>query len=177
MKNIYLLPTENSSTLSIDNGVLTLHRPQWRKGTQYMYITSDEEIMEGDYWYDYLLETVNKGNLVGIQRSKKIILTTDRELNKAGVWGIADDILEWYVKNPTCEYVELIGYAVVLPGESCDCNNKCDACKEEEPKQERMYSDEDLKEIIYLTWLKCLDANGGDFIDNRNEILKQFKKK
>lgn len=44
-------------------------------------------------------------------------------------------------------------------------------------QQEKMYSDEDLKEIIYLTWLKCLDANGGDFIDNRNEILEQFKNK
>ena len=44
-------------------------------------------------------------------------------------------------------------------------------------QQERMYSEEYLKEIIYLTWLKCLDANGGDFIDNRNEILKKFKNK
>ena len=44
-------------------------------------------------------------------------------------------------------------------------------------QQERMYSEEDLKKIIYLTWLKCLDANGGDFIDNRNEILEQFKNK
>ena len=44
-------------------------------------------------------------------------------------------------------------------------------------EKERMYSEEDLKKIIYLTWLKCLDANGGDFIDNRNEILEQFKNK
>jgi hypothetical protein len=39
---------------------------------------------------------------------KKIILTTDAELIKDGVQTIDDDFLEWFVKNPSCENVEVI---------------------------------------------------------------------
>jgi hypothetical protein len=42
---------------------------------------------------------------------------------------------------------------------------------------ERMYSEEEVKKIMALTWIICLDSNGEDFTDNRNEILKQFKNK
>jgi len=44
-------------------------------------------------------------------------------------------------------------------------------------KQERMYSEEEVKKIMAITWIECLDSNGEDFTDNRNEILKQFKNK
>jgi hypothetical protein len=101
---------------------------------QNIYITSDEEIKEGD-WY------LNNSNLVKCteikKRSscKKIILTTDQDLIKDGVWGIEDGFLEWFVKNPSCEYIELKGYAIILPGESCDCDKICSECK---PKQETL---------------------------------------
>ena len=157
MKNIHLLPTENSSRLSYnENGVLKLNRLQWRKGTQNIYITSDEEIKEGD-WVIKKYETkfpkskanevlqVNKintnngylpnGNYYNfsnyltvvvydrpfqgsndndISRKsfnngfKKIILTTDQDLIKDGVQAIDDEFLEWFVKNPSCEEVEVI---------------------------------------------------------------------
>ena len=130
MKNIHVLPTENSSRLSYNkDGVLELHRLQWRKNTQNIYITSNEEIKEGEWFYSPKL--ANAQGLVDRRDWKKIILTTDQALIKDGVWGIEDGFLEWFVKNPTCEYVELKGYAIVLPGESCDCDNMCDACKEE----------------------------------------------
>jgi hypothetical protein len=38
---------------------------------------------------------------------KKIVLTTDQDLIADGVQAIDDDFLEWFVKNPTCEYVEI----------------------------------------------------------------------
>jgi hypothetical protein len=37
---------------------------------------------------------------------KKIILTTDQELIKDGVQSIDDEFLEWFVKNPSCEYIQ-----------------------------------------------------------------------
>jgi len=43
-------------------------------------------------------------------------------------------------------------------------------------QQERSYSEEEVKKIMALTWLKCSDNNAEDFKDNRDEILKQFKK-
>ena len=51
MKNIHLLPTDRSSRVSIKNDVLVLHRQQYRLGTQNIYITSDEEIKEGDWCF------------------------------------------------------------------------------------------------------------------------------
>lgn len=41
---------------------------------------------------------------------------------------------------------------------------------------ERSYSEEEVKMIMALTWLKCSDNNAEDFKDNRDEILKQFKR-
>jgi hypothetical protein len=38
---------------------------------------------------------------------KKIILTTDQDLIKDGVQAIPDEFLEWFVKNPSCEEVEV----------------------------------------------------------------------
>jgi hypothetical protein len=40
-------------------------------------------------------------------KPKKIILTTDQDLIKDGVQAIDDDFLEWFVKNPSCEEVEI----------------------------------------------------------------------
>ena len=37
----------------------------------------------------------------------KIILTTDQDLIKEGIQAIDDEFLEWFVKNPTCEEVEI----------------------------------------------------------------------
>lgn len=39
---------------------------------------------------------------------KKIILTTAQDLIKDGVQAIDDDFLDWFVKNPSCEEVEVI---------------------------------------------------------------------
>jgi hypothetical protein len=38
---------------------------------------------------------------------QKIILTTDQDLIKDGVQAIDDVFLEWFVNNPSCEYVEI----------------------------------------------------------------------
>jgi len=127
MKNIHILSTENSSRLSINDGILILHRLQWRKGTQHIYITNDEivtEYLTGLYFIDidtgknnifspiYInKETIaagkfhtymNNGNMC-----KKIIMTTDPQLIANGVQAIDDEFLEWFVKNASCEEVEV----------------------------------------------------------------------
>jgi hypothetical protein len=112
MKNIHLIPTENSSRLSFDkDGVLKLNRLQWKKETQNIYITSDEEIKEGDWIFDIVTKRIEiaKFNHNDLKRDwKKIILTTDLELQKDGVQAIDDEFLKWFVKNPTCEFVEIV---------------------------------------------------------------------
>jgi hypothetical protein len=34
-------------------------------------------------------------------------MTTDQDLIKDGVQGIDDEFLEWFVKNPSCESIEV----------------------------------------------------------------------
>jgi hypothetical protein len=89
---------------------------------QHIYITSDEEIKEGDWVIFNELEIVkciyskngeylfSKPLLSSSNHHfsyfKKIILTTDQDLIADGVQPIDDEFLEWFVKNPSCESVE-----------------------------------------------------------------------
>jgi hypothetical protein len=96
MKNIHVLPTDKPSSY-VTNYMEKIM--QW----QNIYITSDEEIKEG-WSYDRMMRTVNKIDNV---YSSKIILTTDPQLIEDGVQAIDDEFLEWFVKNPSCEEVEV----------------------------------------------------------------------
>jgi thiol-disulfide isomerase/thioredoxin len=90
---------------------------------QQIYITTDEEIKEGDFFlYDETtiryktngteyhggdLCHISGNRRYPVSESKKIILTTNPLLD--GVQAIDDEFLEWFVKNPSCEEVE-VGY-------------------------------------------------------------------
>jgi hypothetical protein len=114
MKNIHILPTDKPSRLILQtNGKLRLSeitfKGQIASGvTQNICITSDEEIE--NCWFINLTnnEIGYIKNNIGIQKNaKKIILTTDQDLIKDGVQAIDDEFLEWFVKNPSCEEVEV----------------------------------------------------------------------
>jgi hypothetical protein len=88
-----------------------------------LFITSDEEIKEGDWLFssktnnifkadsiEYLeshnmIEDFDKSFYINSKYSKKIILTTDQSLD--GVQAIDDEFLEWFVNTPSCEFVEV----------------------------------------------------------------------
>jgi len=127
MKNLHLLPTNEPSSLVLDtvNNNLFITTTKYF-GTNIMkfqniYITSDEEIKEGDWFIDlelsYIKECTDIHDKNGLPIShniiypditniKKIILTTDEELIADGVQAIDDEFLEWFVKNPSCEEVK-----------------------------------------------------------------------
>jgi hypothetical protein len=113
MKNIHVLPTNKPSRLYLDRGKLWIDNLVYGSNNQNIYITNDEEIKEGD-WY------LNNGHLLKcaelkIRSScKKIILTTDQDLIKDGVQAIDDTFLEWFVKNPSCEEVEVVTDAYTM---------------------------------------------------------------
>ena len=125
MKNLYVIPTLKPSRLRYNlSNVLVftkeLYRDYGKEANQNIYITSDEEIKEGDWCINIgrLNETIifpdkiigkadyTASVLIG-SNWKKIILTTDQDLINDGVQAIDDEFLEWFVKNPTCEYVEI----------------------------------------------------------------------
>jgi len=122
MKNVHILPTDKQSKLyywegKLRLGDLTTAPKNLGISNQNIYITSDEEIKEGDYFIAYSV-TIDKKPYISCaseykERKKekgKIILTTDVDLIKDGVQAIDDEFLEWFVKNPSCEEVEVIKY-------------------------------------------------------------------
>jgi hypothetical protein len=128
MKNRYVLPTDTPSRLFLNkvNNKLLLEdivNPNLKKvlpsGTyQNIYITSDEEIDQQTKpcWCINTIKNTWKDDLIYYQGSmpqyhykgfKKIILTTDTKLIEEGVQAIDDEFLEWFVKNSSCEEVEV----------------------------------------------------------------------
>ena len=135
MKNLFIIPTDKPSRL-IHNDANELcyqsnksskNDRKWMYRKKFnIYITSDEEIKEGD-WYitDGLLWKANRNiHLINSNKDKKIILTTDQDL--IGVQPIDDEFLEWFVKNPSCKWVEInfslasgsFKYKIIIPKQS-----------------------------------------------------------
>jgi hypothetical protein len=118
MKNIHLIPTDKPSSLVLEtknnNLFITTTKDFGTKimKFQHIYITSDEEIKEGDYYYLPRTNSVHKCiedptelNLERRLGVAKIILTTDQSLN--GVQAIDDEFLGWFVDNPNFKVIKI----------------------------------------------------------------------
>jgi hypothetical protein len=98
-----------------------------------IYITDNSEIR--DWWV--LNTQTNKVYFVkgfyGVQpHAKKIIITDNIDLILGGIQPISDEFLQWFVKNPSCERVEVkkrysdftvdpfVGYQIIIPQENPD---------------------------------------------------------
>lgn len=137
MKNIHLILTDKLSKLGrfIDTNNLFIRtfNDIPRGENVNIYITSDEEIKEGDYVCasggfrfvktlnndkgrtfkdDGIVSKQNPSSSCHLSNYKKVILTTDQDLIKDGVQAIDDEFLEWFVKNPSCEEVETYSLGV-----------------------------------------------------------------
>jgi hypothetical protein len=112
MKNIHLISTDKPSRLTKNNlgRFIKLNGLQHQEvnENQNTYITNDEVIKEGDWFlYQEKLLVKHDGIMNTMIDCKKIILTTDQDLIADGVQAIDDNFLEWFVKNPSCESVEV----------------------------------------------------------------------
>jgi hypothetical protein len=113
MKNIHVIPTDKPSRLWTNNLRRRLELDEFPSQhpsniAKNIYITSNEEIKEGDCIFETDTNTIN---IVGKDYYRnefdfKIILTTDLELQKDSVQAIDDEFLEWFVKNPSCEFIQ-----------------------------------------------------------------------
>jgi hypothetical protein len=240
MKNIHLIPTDKPSRLRIGsnfNFVLgltqsTIVSKNDSYTNQHIYITADEVIKEGDWFIQTTYEGIFKcsdakieyiyfdgDSYEPIKYCKKIILTTDQDLINDGVQAIDDEFLEWFVKNPSCEEVEVTydkdvfpygvetakgygWYKIIIPQEEPEQETTLEKAAEkyvedfdlsfydtveEIPvkeiakkdfiagakwKEERMYSEEDLRNAY--RW--GTSVNHG-IKEHFNELFEQFKKK
>lgn len=179
MKNLHLIPTKKGQIITKTNkgtflwgSVAAKDYVEIRKGYSgfHLCITSDEEIKPNKYALingvlckTELLEDrivsrpLGYGGTMDICKSEysEITITTDQDLITNGVQAIDDEFLEWFVKNPSCEFVEVenmacSGYKIIIPKEEyiCyKCQNKtsnkfeiCDKCNVgwKESKQETL---------------------------------------
>jgi hypothetical protein len=115
MKNIHIIGTDKPSRLYLTKEGFYFLLPNIKGNDvkfQHIYITSDEEIKEDDWYLNTLKNTIDKCEDIISQKNvnlsswlKKIILTTDQDL--IGVQAIDDEFLEWFVKNASCEEVKV----------------------------------------------------------------------
>jgi hypothetical protein len=187
MKNIHILPTENPSSLFEIDGHLIINKEQLIQPKYYrnIYITSDEEIKEGDwvlgdypdnpickviakYGQEFTAQSLN-GDKYGLAEydSKKIILTTDQDLIKDGVQTIDDEFLEWFVKNPSCESVEthIVKLCTNCGQQFCD-NRDCLGYKDE-PEYLISFPENTIKQII--TYCKGYEISRENIIIPKEE--------
>jgi hypothetical protein len=115
MKNIHIIPTDSPSrlikdvwnnTFSIVENFNTSHTDF---KAQYIYITSDEEIKDGDFIFEADTNCINIADRDYCRNEFdfKIVLTTDGDLIKYGVQSIDDEFLQWFVNNSSCVEVKI----------------------------------------------------------------------
>jgi hypothetical protein len=130
MKNIHILPTDKPSRLfDFMTKLMLIDKVCTNEGNMNMhiYITSDEEIKDGDWCLPYYHGFINTDeeeiykvkNGDFYHEDKKIILTTDQALIADGVQGIDNELLKRFIENPECEFVE-ISYGLLKPFQSAD---------------------------------------------------------
>jgi len=166
MKNIHILSTDKSRlyrNLLTDRLFILessfMDVSECNREYQNIYITSDEEIKEGDWCLDKFnqkwkledkkliafdsqgIKRFSTDNILG-HECKKIILVTDQDLIKDGVQAIDDEFLEWFVKNPSYEYVNIEKYCRngLCDSKSRPKRDKMDEHRHEDPKDKCWYS-------------------------------------
>jgi hypothetical protein len=166
-----------------------------------LFITSDEEIKDCWVLNTHTNEVYFLKGYYGIQPiAKKIVLTTDQSLDS--VQSIPDEFLEWFVKNPSCDEVEVKHKDVIQYGNmtmydhngdgshySCkDCEVETTRSKEELlkfgaeyykiiiPKKEPKQETENLKNFKKLVSDEVSPAMK-DFIKEKQETLEEAAEK
>jgi hypothetical protein len=187
MRNIFLLPTDKPSRLYEFGGEYHLQiKSQENFRSQHIYITSDEEIKDRNCWVTNGVEIFKPSDLPEYSLEyanrywEKIILTTDQELIADGVQAIDDEFLEWFIKNPSCEKVEVrkIGeewiYNADVPKKETEFEDSIENSlsimsiandmfgKKEEPKQET------LEKVAKKQWGNVHRTESIDFIAGAN---------
>ena len=185
MKNVHVLPTDKPSRLHFDDKLFLSTSIQISKNInsivegRNIYITNDEEIKVGD-WVITPTNDIIQCAKVFQPDGKKIILTTDVDLINDGVQPIDDVFLEWFVKNPNCEKVEIENgwgleidietpyYKIIIP-------------KEEQTTEEQLPTKWFKTEEID-TWVgDSTDGGRGKLIvlhqcgENKEELISQLK--
>ena len=131
MKNIHLIPTDKPSRLHLIENALTItseYKNSVCDSEVNIYITNDEVPKDGEWCIFGESGLTQYCSDYSKKMYRKIILTDNQDLIKDGVQAIDDEFLEWFVKNPSCEEVDVkpmlsnngrvfYGYKIFIPKE------------------------------------------------------------
>jgi hypothetical protein len=190
-KNIWLLPTNEPSRLSdCHNNKLHLDDVRYLRNYQNIYITSDEEIRRDDLCMDTITKWIFRATRQIKEKHnfyQKIILITDPKLIADGIQAIPDEFLEWFVKNPSCEWVEVnklcygalsgyadAGYKIIIPKES-----KPTSMENKTPMQELIEQLETIKnnncktisEVIFFDGILAV-IEAGKYLEKEKQVIE-----
>jgi hypothetical protein len=191
MKNIHLIPTDNEqhSIIQKNDGLLLIQTPrkEYSGKKLNLYITSLEEIKEGvNQWYldKFLNKPRNSGGAQYGEKQNIIILTTDQKLIDDGVQEIDEYFLKWFVKNPSCEFVEVnkklvefpltfkMMYKIIIPQDETGkyfADNADVIITMERPKEVR-YSEDEVRELLIKGLTHNDDKLCGSLVTVQKEI-------
>lgn len=199
MKNIHIIPTPNPSRLFKDDfGKLfysiNIDQEQDHFKPQNIYITSDEKVTQNGIWAKCSFTGDILKNRNG-QYACKVILTTDNLLIKDGVQAIDEEFLKWFVKNPSCEEVEVVKrpkglkevlrplegdrYKIIIPKTTQQIIDEDFSGGLEMgqiiPKEDKIYTEEDVKNAFLDGW----QLRDGDlpFPKAKKKWFNEFKNK
>jgi hypothetical protein len=218
MKNIHIIQTNKPSRLYTNHGQLhldsTVQKSYGHTIDQHIYITSDEikardwclldhnvgqstgysvlKCLKADVENGEYLFQDKDGDKFITGRCEKIILTTDQDLIKDGVQEINDEFLEWFIKNPSCEKVEIFyefpqpsKYKIIIPQEE-NIVNKLLYCKIEDLKlyvKKEFPKHKPSKKGFYITdynghfensiveWFGEVDNDGWCFVSSSGGVI------
>ena len=207
MKNLHLIETNKPSVLILRQdrklfftgygGQLGKINGLRKDVPQNIYITNSEEIKKGDWFMsDFnsfpihnIKELSERGGTLGwkqkdLKNNLKIILTTDQDL--IGVQPIDDEFLEWFVKNPSCEWVEVDNRPKISSSERGFVMDNPNYNKiiipKEKPKQGREKIEEDFlkcisnSKVVYKPKQETtLEEAGEKLYPNREFFLHRFQ--
>ena len=183
MKNVHLLPTDNPSRLIgnekgiiLSNDTISKYLHLIQAKYYNIYITSsDEKIKDCYYLVANSVQHTSKANpSIWNNKPEKIILTTDPKLISDGVQAIDDTFIEWFVKNPSCESVEV---EIILLGKVEGTTMSVSKYKiiipSEDPKQETL---EEAAERLWFDSISQLTSKNS-FIQGAKWQQEQEKNK
>ena len=203
MKNVHILPTAKPSRVYQTNLGNYYFVESYVPDTVHtfknhnIYITSNEEI---SLWDWYLMEfnglqitqCTSEEELTSIEGRGdciKIALTTDYDLIQSGVQSVDDEFLKWFVKNPSCEEIEVVydyfqvdkSWSQVLQG-STSLAKRHKIVTPKEQKTEEQLPTQWFKTEEIDTWVGSSEHGGrGKLVvlhqcgENREELIKQLK--
>jgi hypothetical protein len=190
MKNIHVLKTDKPSRLYSIGETLILSPLSTKHENnigRHIYITSDEEIKDiRPYKGKWQLEQgqiLNKfpSYLTDLSECKLVIMTTDQDLIKDGVQAIDDEFIEWFVKNPTCEWVTITELNDLSKNKYRIYNYKEAIPKEEYKKQtiEGILETLDTKQLgelnIFLKGVERKEAQNKELYDDLVDLLERLR--